>query len=98
MSLRTESFVSQDIYWDNGKMRGRCSVCGDSKQYRQAKNPKYFKPYYFRVFEKMDIFRGNDVYRGMICKHCLKEGKVLLANKRHPNQLKEVFPGEETEA
>jgi hypothetical protein len=70
-----------DLYVENGKVRGRCSVCGDTKQYKQSRNPKYFKPYYFAVFEKNDWFRGNDTYRGKVCKACLKAGLIAEANK-----------------
>lgn len=88
-SIRDKSYAPRDIYWGNGHVRGRCSVCGDTKQHRQTKNHKYWKPYYFRVFEKVDIFRGNDEYLGMICKQCLSDGKLMLVNKFHPNQLKD---------
>lgn len=81
--------VNENIYWGNGKIRGRCSVCYDSKQHRQSKNPKYWKPYYFRVFEKVSWFRGDDEYLGMICKKCISEGLIPQVNKFHPNQLKE---------
>lgn len=70
-----------DIYTHNGKVASRCSVCGDTKKYRQTKKPQYFKPYYFPVFEKMDIFRGNDEYLGMICNFCLKSGRISEVNK-----------------
>lgn len=78
------------IYWDNGHIRGRCSVCGDQKQHRSKRNPKYWKPFYVRVFEKIDEFRGNDEYLGMICRGCIEKGNLLAVNKYHPNQAKEL--------
>lgn len=75
-----------DTYTDNGHVKGRCSVCGDSKQHR-AKNPRWFKAWYYRVFKKMDMWRGNDEYKGMICRACLKDGRIAETNKFHPNQL-----------
>lgn len=88
-SLRKRNMANSDVYWGNGYIRGRCSVCYETKQHRQTKNPKYFKPYYFRVMEKVDMFRGNDEYLGMICKKCLKDGRLAQVNKFHPNQLKD---------
>lgn len=87
-SVREKSYASDNIYWGNGRIRGRCSVCGDSKQHR-AKNPKYWQGYYFRVFERVNWFRGDDEYLGMICKQCVKDGKLRLVNKFHPNQLED---------
>jgi hypothetical protein len=78
-----------DRYTDNGHVRGRCSVCGDTKQHRQEKNRRHFRAWYYRVFEKLDIFRGNDEYRGMICRKCLKDGRIAETSKSHPNQLEE---------
>lgn len=76
-------------YTENGRIRGRCSVCGDQKQHRSSRQPKYWKPYYFRVFEKVSIFRGEDEYVGMICKQCVKDNRLAEVNKLHPNMLKE---------
>ena len=67
---------------DNGKVRGKCSVCGTSEVYKQKRNPKFFKPFYFSVFEKHDWFRGNDTYVGRICKDCLKDGKIAETHKQ----------------
>lgn len=77
----------KDIYTNTGTVRGRCSVCSEQKQHRSKRSPKYWKPYYFRVFQKVSIFRGDDEYLGMICKQCLKDGRILQVNKFHPNQL-----------
>lgn len=48
-----------------GHIKGECHVCGDNKQYK-SKNPKYYKPYYFKLFIK-----GTDEYLGMYCNPCL---------------------------
>jgi len=74
-----------DIYTQNGRVRGKCSVCGDTKTYKQSKRPQYFKPYYFRVLEKVNWFRGDDEYLGMVCKQCIKAGRVSEVNKLHAN-------------
>lgn len=82
--------MSNEVYFENGKVRGKCSVCGDDSIHRQAKNPKFFKPYYFKVFEKVSWFRGDDEYRGKICKACIKAGRILEANKTmQPNPPQE---------
>ncbi len=86
-SLREKSYAPSNIYWGNGRVRGRCSVCGDTKQHRRSKQPQYFKPWYFRILHKVNWFRGDDEYLGMICKQCIKDGKIALVNKFHPNQL-----------
>jgi hypothetical protein len=78
-----------DLYANNGSTRGRCSVCGDVKQHRHESKPQYFKKWYHRVFQRLDIFRGNDEYKGMICRKCLHDGRVAETNRFHPNQLKE---------
>lgn len=70
-----------NIYYNEARVRGKCSICGDQKEYRQTKHPKYLKPWYLRVFEKVDWFRGNDEYLGMICKQCVREGKLVQVNK-----------------
>ena len=90
MSIRTENMVSPDIYWDSGHIRGRCSVCYDTKQHRSKRQPKYWKPYYFRVVEKVNWFRGDDEYLGMICKQCIKDGRVAQVNKITTQQIKEL--------
>lgn len=82
--------IASEIYKDNGHVRGRCSVCFDTKQHRQEKNRRYFKPWYFRIYEKVDHFRGNDEYLGMICKQCIKNGNLLAVNKYHPNQAEDM--------
>lgn len=82
------------IYWDGGHIRGRCSVCFDQKQHRAKPGSKWFKPWYFRVYEKVDIFRGNDEYLGMICKQCIKDGNLKAVNKYHPNQMKDEAPSQ----
>lgn len=74
--------MSDNIYTQGGRINGRCSVCGETGKHRQKKNPKYFKPYYFEVFEKTSWFRGDDKWLGRICKKCIKEGKVNEATKQ----------------
>jgi hypothetical protein len=78
-----------DLYTENGKVRGKCSVCGTTEVHKQKRNPKYFKPFYFAVFEKLDWFRGNDQYQGKICKDCLKAGKIAEANKLAPKKVED---------
>lgn len=73
-----------DVYTENGKVRGRCSVCSGTEVHYQSKSNKYLKPYYFSVFEKQDWFRGNDVYLGKICKDCLDDGRISEVNKQQP--------------
>lgn len=74
-----------ELYTQNGRVRGKCSVCGTEEVHKQNRNPKYFKPFYFSVFEKVSWFRGDDEYRGRICKDCLKSGFISKAHKQpHP--------------
>lgn len=77
----------KDIYTQNGRVRGKCSVCGDTKTYKQTRQPKYFKPYYFRVFEKVNWFRGDDEYLGVVCKACIKAGDIGKVNKLESERL-----------
>lgn len=85
------STLKLDRYCEGARVGGKCSVCGDTKRYKQTKNPKYFKPNYFTVFEKNDWFRGNDTYCGVICKKCIKAGLMGEAHKQStpPNKGKE---------
>lgn len=75
-----------DLYAStNGRARGKCSVCGTTEIYNyRGKSTKklYAKPFYFNVFEKQDWSRGNDVYKGKICKDCLKAGRISETHKQ----------------
>lgn len=77
-----------DFYEQGGKPRGKCSVCGTTETHAQKRNPKFLAPFYFSVFEKMDWFRGNDEYRGKICKNCLKAGRIEESKKVTPAPTK----------
>jgi hypothetical protein len=70
-----------DIYALNGKIRSVCSVCGTRKVVHQKRKPKYLAPFYFPVYEKVNWFRGDDEYLGIICKDCLKAGRINEVNK-----------------
>lgn len=59
-----------EIYIQGGKVLSKCSRCGDTSKHYQKKNTTRTKPYYFSMFEKVNWFRGDDVYLGMICKKC----------------------------
>lgn len=89
MSLRKDSMIDSSIYFDGGHYRGRCSVCYGVKQHRAKPGSKWFKKWYYRVYEKIDDFRGNDEYLGMICRQCIADGRIAQVNKFHPNQLKD---------
>lgn len=70
---------------DNGRPRGKCSVCGTTEEHTykgKSTSKTYPKPFYFSVFEKVNWFRGDDEYRGKICKDCLKAGRIAEANKQ----------------
>lgn len=81
-----------ELYTQNGRVRGLCSVCGDTETYTykgkgKHKNKNYPKPYYFSVFEKVSWFRGDDEYRGKICKSCLEAGEISKATKGTSERL-----------
>ena len=78
-----------EIYYQGGKARGKCSVCGTEETHtytqRGKKNGKKFpKPFYFEVFEKVNWFRGDDEWLGRVCKNCIKAGRMAEATKQEP--------------
>jgi hypothetical protein len=80
-----------DRYSEGGRVRGKCSVCGTEEVHTYVgkgkhKSKHFLKPFYFRVFDKVNWFRGDDEYAGTICKDCLKAGKINQAHKQTPPQ------------
>ena len=66
-----------EIYGESPKASSRCRCCGDTSiRYVQGKgrksNKQFAVPRYFRVFQKVGWFRGDDEYLGRYCKDCLE--------------------------
>ncbi len=69
------------IYAEAPRCNSKCSLCGDTTTYfHQGKGKKksssFQTPFYFKAFQKVSWFRGDDEYLGRICKTCLEAGKL----------------------
>lgn len=51
------------------KSHGKCKACGDDKQEFKG---IYAKAKFYKVFEEISYFRGDDYYLGTFCKKCFK--------------------------
>lgn len=67
----------------HAEVKGKCKNCGDDKpEYRietkgKRKGESFIKSKFFKVFEEVSCFRGEDEYLGKFCKKCF-EAKAYL--------------------
>lgn len=69
------------MYTEQPKNKSVCKLCGDTQAYWYSgkgknKNKMYPLPYYYRVFDSDGAGRGDDTYFGIICKQCIKDGRL----------------------
>jgi hypothetical protein len=71
--------VAGDRYAEQPEVRSKCKLCGDSEVYTHLSKrtgKTHGIQHYLKAFEKVNVFRGDDVYLGRICRNCLKAGRL----------------------